>query len=630
VLRVVVEGVEEEEASETTVRLSAGWGNDGGAVHEGDLPGVVKSWACRGLSNEFVLTDFFASVDEQLRLHPGRELRELVVEVHHPACFVETVRTPMTRHVPSGDEDEVYLVRVRLLRPEFWPAFLLSVRDAQTRTHLQGVELRVHDNSTGMSIWGRNTESFLLHEGLSSPIALMGGHAPQEATVAGLALSTSRGDPVSLTALARRFPPKRGVMVSARAPGFAWGSISLDVTEGARELLLEPAAGLSLHLSNVELERYAALETEPMLCVYRIRKDGGNSAVHYERLDPTLEAEGLFLDGLTPGGYRVIVELGGGAWTKNPVLAHAEVLLGAGERRQVELALDAPPSAPARASIGGVISFPAPTVTWAEENVRLQIYFQPKQRWRKPDFEFSLADLPQVGGATPTWSFRVDDLPVGPYRVQLMPFLKAWIIDLPADGRQALELVIPDLAEVKVETVDAKTGKRAPRDHLHYRNEEPHPRQRQNDFTKADTEEPGLFRFWAAPGKVMVWAKYPSGADRDPGSGVVFELRAGFQAVKLPIEPVYAMRFEFREDGVALPVGDPGMFVMQNVRPVDHDGRVTRDGLQSTMLVEVSAPGVYEIHFDGLDDEEYHSLPSRQVEVQAGEALDVIVDLRRK
>ena len=356
--------------------------------------------------------------------------------------------------------------------------------------------------------------------------------------------------------------------------------------------------------------------------------------MHFEALDEELVAEGLRLENLTPGGYRVSVELGGGSWTKRPVLAMEELsgerTLAVGETREIVLNLADPPAPPELATLGGVISFPASTHSWAEETVSLHLYHQPTQRWRRPHVNLPLGDLKRVGGAFPSWSFAVDDLPVGLYRVQLMPFLKVWMIELTEEGREDLKLTVPEIAEVIIETVDQRTGERIPRTELHYRNEEPPPGQRQRDFTQAETEEPGRFRFWSIPGKVMVWPKWPTGPDRDPGSGVVFDFKPGVQEVRLELEPLYAMKFIFREGGEDLPTGDPGMRVRQNIRAVDHDGRILRDGLQRDMLVEVSAPGIYEIRFTGLSSEKYEPIPSRQVEVIADEPVKVVVELTRK
>ena len=79
------------------------------------------------------------------------------------------------------------------------------------------------------------------------------------------------------------------------------------------------------------------------------------------------------------------------------------------------------------------------------------------------------------------------------------------------------------------------------------------------------------------------------------------EFSPGRQPLRFELAPIYALRFEFRDDGIALPVDDQvGVFVSRGIRAVDHEGRVTRDGLQSDMHVELSAPGVYEISFEGI------------------------------
>jgi len=618
VLRVVLEGITEEDARMATVTVTGVDERDGWPVEIGD------SWPCPGLTSEFDLDPVLTSVERHENLH----VDELEVAVEHPHHLGGRTRVSLARDVERTNGKTVHEVRVRLARPEFWPEFTLAVRDAHTRAHLEEIELRIIQGPF-TALWGRNVSSTPVGGGLRSPIALMGGRdADDRDKVAGLALSPAAGESPRLVELSRRLPPERGVIVSARAPGYAWGSTSLDVSKGERELLLEPAATLGVRLANVQLERYSALETVPMLCIYWIREDGGNSYVRFERLAETIEAEGLRLDSLVPGGYRVAVELGGGSWTEQPVLAREELSLAGGETRELVLVLAEPPAPPERATLGGVVSFPA---FGGEEKVRLQLYFQPTQRWMNPDFEISLADLQRVGGALPTWSFRVEDLPVGMYRVQLMPFLKVWMIDLQAGGAEDLELVLPELAEVLVETVDGRTGERVPRSDLYYRNQEPAPGQLQRDLARADTEDPGRFRFWAAPGAVRVWPKFPNGAEREfGGNGMDLELVPGLQSVKFEFAPVYALRFEFREDGTALPTGPQGMHTTRDIRAVDHEGRVTDGGLQRDMVVEVSAPGIYEINFEGVTGDRYHPILPRLVDVREGETTEVIVELRRK
>ncbi len=204
------------------------------------------------------------------------------------------------------------------------------------------------------------------------------------------------------------------------------------------------------------------------------------------------------------------------------------------------------------------------------------------------------------------------------------------MIELPAGGRADVQLVIPEFAEVLVETVDERTGERIPLDQIAYRLREVLPGQVQKDRVKADFEEPGLFRFWTAPGPVTFWP-YNIPSELDYGMAWMnLEVVPGLQSVRFELAPVYAMHFEFREGGAALPVGDPGMYVMQNIRAVDHEGRVTGDGLQTNMRVTVSAPGLYEISFEGIDADRYHPIPLRLVDVRAGETTEVIVELRLK
>ena len=309
---------------------------------------------------------------------------------------------------------------MRLVPPVFWPELTLAVRDAHTLAHLGDVELRCRSTSwMGLPhLPGTGEAHTLLGGGLSSPIVLLGGrqaHEP-EGLVAGLALRPAAGeapDPAEFYSEGR-VQPGRGILVYARAPGYAWGTIVLDVSTGAeRELLLGPAAALGVRLTNVQLERYAALETEAKLYVVQARPDGGKRNAWFQRLDETLETEGLRLESLEPGEYAVSVELGGSlAWRKRTVLAREELSLAAGETRELVLTVPDPPAPPERATLGGVVSFPA---FGGEEDVRLQLY-KAEYRHGSADYELSLADMERVGGALPTWSFHLEDLPVGVYQ----------------------------------------------------------------------------------------------------------------------------------------------------------------------------------------------------------------------
>ncbi len=627
VLRVILEGITEEDARVTTVTLT-------GVDERAKWPEEIRdSWPCDGVTSDFDLDPFLARVAER-----DGDLRalELEVEVNHPHHLSESTRVPLSRGVELANGKTVHEVRVWLVRPEFWPEFKLAVRDAHTRAHLDDIELL---SGPGMSnfTWGRNPIRSLLADGLSSPVALMGGRDADEpeVEVPYLALRPAAGEPPRLVKLEHYMSPGHGVILYARAPGYAWGSIALDLSKSEqRELLLRPGSAIDVRLTNVQLERYRALETKPMLCVYWIRKDGGNQGVHFEPLNETLETEGLRFDGLKPGGYRVTVELGGGSWTERPVLALEEVSLAVGAPRELVLALADPPAPPEQATLGGVLSFPDFS---GEEDVRLRLYHA---NWRggDADAELSLADMERVGGTLPSWSFHLEDLPVGLYQVQLLPFQKNWMIELPAGGAEDLELVVPELAEVLVETVDTRTGERIPLEVIRYGYPEDLPGRVHHEWsgtpvTVGFEDEPGRFRFWTAPGAAYVRTyAIPSGLNYGIRREDL-ELVPGLQSVRFELFPACAIHFEFRVDGAAPRLSDEiwewvHYGTLKCVRAVDHKGHSR--GRVGEQLTAVSAPGVYEISFEALTKGRFHPIPPRLVDVRAGETAEVIVELHRK
>ncbi len=173
VLRVVLEGITEEDAPMTTVTLTAV------DEHGKSTDEIRDSWPCQGLTSEFDLDPFLASVERHEHLRG-----ELEVEVDHPHHLRKWTRVPLSRDVEPTNGKTVHEVRVRLVRPEFWPEFTLDVRDAHTLVHLENVELRIR-SGPGMAAWGRNemSSSTLLGGGLRSPIALMGGRDAGEERV---------------------------------------------------------------------------------------------------------------------------------------------------------------------------------------------------------------------------------------------------------------------------------------------------------------------------------------------------------------------------------------------------------------------------------------------------------------
>ncbi len=105
VLRVVLEGITEEAAQVTTVTVTG--------VDEGEeWPAEMRdSWLCQGLTSEFDLDPFLASVaqrDGDLRVD------ELEVQVDHPLHLLEWRRVASSRGVDRKSGRTVYAARLRL------------------------------------------------------------------------------------------------------------------------------------------------------------------------------------------------------------------------------------------------------------------------------------------------------------------------------------------------------------------------------------------------------------------------------------------------------------------------------------------------------------------------------------
>lgn len=620
VLRVVVDGITEEEAREVSVTLSVR-DEDGKRV-----AGAEGSWVCRGLTSEFDLDPLFARVEER-----GLRVGLVRGRVDHPLHLFEPFLVTRSEALVEEGGRSVYEVAVRFSGTVFWPELALSVRDAHTREHLEDVEIHCigSEYMNQRRQPGPGLPYSEIGRGLSSPVALLGGHEADElARVGAVAVRTGAGEEPQVVELPNRSVTDRGMHVYVRAPGYAWGRILVDFSSGGeREVLLGKGASLGVRLANVQIDRYAALGKPASLMVHQ--EGWGVGYVRVQPLDEALEAEGLWIEGIEPGKLVVTVEMGG-EWSsrRTVVLAREEVSLVAGETRELVLALADPPPLPERVTVGGVLSFPEFGV---EEGVRLQLY-EADWGWGEADVELSLAEMERIGGAPPTWSFRLEDVPVGTCQIHLLPFLKGWMIDVPPGGREDVELVIPELAEVLVEAVDARTSERVPLEKLRYVYMEELPGRVHNiwsDQVSAPFEgEPGVFRFWTAPGSAYIatwgtpnWLNY--GSNR-----VDLELAPGLQSVRLELSPPCSIRFEAHVDGATLPYDDRIYRAMgETIRAVGHDGS---GGPAFRWFAEVSGPGLYEIGFEGVGSDRFLPIPSQRVEVREGEEAEVIVELQRK
>lgn len=223
---------------------------------------IRESWSSQGKTNEFGLDDYLARVTAQ---YPEQRFDELKVIVEHPLFLRETISIPAAAGVKTDDGQTVYEARVTFAEVVYWPALELSVRDAATKQHLEDVELRfVPTAFMGLHQQpGKDGPFSILGSGLASPITLYGGRKAQEseALVAGISLQPEAGASRRPVDLYQPEENARGVMVYARAPGYAWGRIVIDLSKGnERELLLQPSTTLNVRFTNVQLAEYVKLD----------------------------------------------------------------------------------------------------------------------------------------------------------------------------------------------------------------------------------------------------------------------------------------------------------------------------------------------------------------------------------
>ena len=630
ILRVVLEGLSEEDAHPATITLTGvDHGRESWPFH------FRRTWPGQGLVSEVAIDPFFSHVESQLHLW-DLEIHELEVKVTHPRYLIGQGRTPLTTGVKQESGQTLYEIRVPMtpgVAHEYWPELTLHVLDANTRDHLENVELRMVPTAfMGLGqVPGEDTAFTPLAEGLNSPISLMGGRekGASDEWLTGLAIAPRKGQPPEMIELVQREETARGVVVYAWAPGYSWGRVTLDVaSDAAREVLLESAGSLAVQLSNVQLDRYAELDTRATLWVDEIEENGYERRAWIANLDETLRDDGLWLGSLKPGEYAVSVRLGQG-WSVPPILAREVVTIRAGQRHDLTLDLSDPPPPVATATLAGTISFPA---FEGDEEASLQFYFE-NSGFRRPEVELPLAELRRSGLSRSTWQFLVEDLPVGRHQIQLDPFLVSWMVELPPEGIENLELEVEEFAEVVVETIDAETRELIPLEELYFRSQVKQPGQYHTIWTAAETEQPGRFRFRTVRGRATMWTQNMP-EELGYGTGVKhLNLVNGLQTVPLELSPIYEIRFELRSGGEVLSRLDPlwnkltrGMG--RNVRAIDHDGRVLSLGkLEREKIVELSRPGLYEVHFENFADERFQPIPAQEVEVRGGETAEVVVEL---
>ena len=145
----------------------------------------------RGLTSEFDLDPIFATMAAR-----GLPVHALRVDVQHAQHLREVtwIDRSDAKELPSGQT--VYEFRLTMTGTAFYPELTLAVRDANTRAHLQDVELHCisSDYMNQRRQPGPGLPYSAIGRGLSSPIAMTGAHKAGEPDwVGAIALRTAVG-----------------------------------------------------------------------------------------------------------------------------------------------------------------------------------------------------------------------------------------------------------------------------------------------------------------------------------------------------------------------------------------------------------------------------------------------------
>jgi hypothetical protein len=316
-----------------------------------------------------------------------------------------------TISVPRPEDAEPIQVRA------FWPGYItLRIRGEDTGKDLEQVDVAVVPDVAGPDL---TDPLHLFRRGARSPVALP-------------SVSGTR-------------------VVWARAPGYAWGRLSVDLYSGGdHELLLSRAAHLEVELQG------AVRPAKAWLRLY-----SGDEALPEHLFAAVRPEPRTLLTSLPPGLCVVRVELDTDRWEPE-VLGATSVNLPAGVETQVLLRVSELPPAPDPVPFAGSVIF-APGNVPSDFTLTIR-----RERWVRTFFtegeEFPL--LRRMADDPPTWSWNAGTVPPGSYQCSVHPLSKDWPgialdqeVEVGPTGAKETSLVVAEHAIVELSLLERDTRK---------------------------------------------------------------------------------------------------------------------------------------------------------------------------
>lgn len=382
-----------------------------------------------------------------------------------------------------------------------------------------------------------------------------------------------------------------------RAPGYAWGRVSIEFGEERRRVLSMARSGeLTVWVEG------ARPDDEGWLRLYGER--GG-----LPRLELELPTDGpAFVSNLEPGTYLVAAERG--AWaTGLQRLAEAKVAVRPNQPAEVTLRLEEDRGEDPGAVFAGTIEVGA---GWEEELRGLVIEpLDPKVRV----VHLSASDLLRRQEGTFRWG--AGRVPPGTYRVIVLPYQHQRVFEVGIEGLPDADLFVPDPAEVRLRVMEAGTGDAAAVPWISWR--AAGAKRSAPDWVSLD-EGAEAFVFQAPPGEIEVEIATLE-HDAPPR---VLEVYPGTNTFEWEVERSCGVVLTFRDGEGEVPVSWSGI----DLQEIGGEGRSRTWTGRSPVTVLVTNPGRYRLEIPEIDG--YETVPVREVTIGAGERVPVTIDLRRR
>jgi hypothetical protein len=493
----------------------------------------------------------------------------------------------MTGNVRLGDRDATRIGDDEILRATpgtpieiraRWPApSILHVRDAATARELSSVQI-VEGSSW---LWtathaARDTWRREIADNLASPIDV-GSH-----------LADFRGIDD----------------FCARAPGYAWGRILLDLGAGGERFL-------DLHLGGeLDLELRGADDLGDALLV--LRRAGVDAPADVANLD---HAGLVRVPSLEPGSWTATAQLG--RFESPTILGSATADVVAGVTTRVEIDL-ASPASPDLVTVAGLVRVPK---AWGVESLSLTAEHLGNVKRLADRERRGTLDVSESDGAFDVFPFEISDVLPGRWAIEIDEPRFEQSIDVGDDGRDDVVLEVPPPGHASVRVVDAATGDDAPVEMVLWRRTDD-----DSDATAGCQRDSttGRFEIDVPQGDLEVsLGPFSTACECEPQRFVV---GPGRTEVELRTTAVQGVRLRGLEGDVVIPWDSAWA---ARLSAIEHDGRETRSQLErGREVVAVTKPGRYRLSIGKIDGR--RAVSDREVVVDPGRLTDVVVRLERE